>query len=407
MKPAAGKRVQINICGEIFSQNLGDGVIGISLAWLLKKARATAEVCFVDISGRPGFEAEDFFCAGSQNRLRSLHRLFLKNSVYKRVTIFPIWYFSKRKRYVRIWQEALKECDLVLIGGGQLLMDNSLDFPLKIRELVRVAHGMNKGIAYYSCGVGRKWSRLGHRLLAESVCAGGVCWLSVRDNGSRDMIGTLFPHHTINCHLSMDPAICAAEAFGVSADSKSTLVGLGISEPNTLKRSTVGKNDFSAKQVVQFWVDLAELLVADRHEVVFFTNGQTDDYAFAKEIVDRIKIKSKKEIVLLKRACSPQTLVDQISRFRAIVAHRLHSNIIAYSLGIPSVGLIWDKKVAEFGKISGRSRFYLGPFEMSAQLVRQRLWEAMENGIDPFQLLDRKALVLENVKEMLVSTKMA
>lgn len=68
-----------------------------------------------------------------------------------------------------------------------------------------------------------------------------------------------------------------------------------------------------------------------------FTGGQSDDYALAQSIVAEMSgSKAMRPLVLLKRASEPRALLEQVAQCQAIVAHRLHANIIAYSLGIPS-----------------------------------------------------------------------
>lgn len=399
---------RIAICGETYSQNLGDGVIADSLKWLLKQVDQSIEVFFVDFAGRTDFDIENIDSATKPNRIRIIHRELAKFSFYRKVMILPLWYFSKRNKLRLFWKEALYGCDLVLIGGGQLLMDNDLGFPLKVRELVRIAQSLNKGIGFYACGVGRKWSWLGYHLLTDALLNESVLWVSVRDQGSCDTLRVLFPGANLKCSLSVDPAVCAAETYKIHANSKSSAIGLGVSAPSGLSRHAAGSNDFTTKRVKQFWIDLANLLESEHRDFVFFTNGQLDDYTFAQSIVAEMSCsKAMKPPILLERACEPRVLTAQVAQCQAIVAHRLHANIIAYSLGVPSVGLIWDNKVEEFGKITGRSHFYLEPSRMNPYLVNERLQEAINVGVDGSHLAELKAFVCGDVKTMLKSMEIS
>jgi len=145
------------------------------------------------------------------------------------------------------------------------------------------------------------------------------------------------------------------------------------------------------------------MLASDNQQVVLFTNGQTDDYCFAESILARM---SPRKAILWERARDPRTLVTQMAQCRAVVAHRLHANIISYSLGIPSVGLVWDEKVAEFGKMTERSCFYLDSGDLDAVVVKQRLDEAMRAGVDISRLAEHKAAALKNIQSMLATTGM-
>ena len=170
-----------------------------------------------------------------------------------------------------------------------------------------------------------------------------------------------FLAQTSSASLSVDPAVCAAEAYGIHTNPKSSTTGLGLSAPIRVESGNYAgsKSAFTAKRVKQFWIDLAELLESEHREFVFFTNGQSRRLCLcSKHCCRDVRFKSDEAARALgKSSCQPRALVEQVAQCQAIVAHRLHANIIAYSLGIPSVGLIWDNKVEEFGKITGRSRF--------------------------------------------------
>lgn len=74
-------------------------------------------------------------------------------------------------------------------------------------------------------------------------------------------------------------------------------------------------------------------------------------------------------------------LVKTISRFQSIISFRLHSHIIAASLGIPSVAVVWDDKVRGFfGKIGHPERCCTlldGP-----EKILNKLEKARQQGVD-------------------------
>ena len=122
--------------------------------------------------------------------------------------MLPIWYFGKRNRLGHLWREQLSRCDLVLIGGGQLLMDNDLSFPLKVAELVRIARDLDKHVAFYACGVGREWSWLGSRLFEGALLNPSVSWVSVRDHGSRDLVCSISQCRMRIQHYGRSSGVC-------------------------------------------------------------------------------------------------------------------------------------------------------------------------------------------------------
>lgn len=87
--------------------------------------------------------------------------------------------------------------------------------------------------------------------------------------------------------------------------------------------------------------------------------------------------------------------MQEIAGFRAIIAHRLHANIIAYSLGIPSVGLSWDHKVVDIGTISGRERYFTHVTATTPADTVALLHAAIAEGIDPPRHADLRALAVD------------
>lgn len=286
----------------------------------------------------------------------------------------------------------------MIIGGGQLLMDNDLSFLLRIRELIRIAHEMDIDVVFHACGVGRKWSRMGLNLLRESLSDEIVSRVSVRDNGSLNTLLALLPRLKCECRVAMDPALIAAEAYSIQLTSGARTIGLGITAPHTIKKHVA----ISAKQIKQFWIELAIKLSHQQQPFNFFTNGSPDDHAFAEDIFSNLR---GSEIALqagiLDRARSPRELVAQVAQFRAVVAHRLHANIIAYSLQIPSVGLVWDQKVSEFGSMIGRQRFFVDIDQLEADVICQRLREAINVGVNESRVAEVKAALFRSAEDIL------
>ena len=50
---------------------------------------------------------------------------------------------------------------------------------------------------------------------------------------------------------------------------------------------------------------------------------------------------------------SPEELVRTVSGFRGIITSRLHSCIVAYSLGVPFVAISWNNKLQYFAGNTG------------------------------------------------------
>ena len=387
------------------SPNLGDGVIADCLVHILRQVDEKTDISLVDFSGRINNSTETCAAKTKLNCFQIVHRFLGQSKFYRKMMALLVWNCKKRKRLSSYWRQKFANSNIVVIGGGQLLMDNELSFILRVREIVKTAHSLNKKVVFYACGVGDKWSRLGSHLLAKALLDDNVSWISIRDCGSRETLQSLLPSCKLKLNIAMDPALFAADTYGINASTESNIIGLGILSPSTLRRRTKGANNkFSTKNVRQFWINLAKLLTADHQPFAFFTNGRSDDYAFAESIIAELCSSDiNQQIVLLEQPDNPRHLVEQIAQFKAIVAHRLHANMIAYSLCIPSIGLVWDTKVAEFGKMTKRENFYLDTDQMDPNIVQQKLYEAISTGIDKFCVADQQSSSIKNLHNMLGS----
>jgi polysaccharide pyruvyl transferase WcaK-like protein len=145
---------QVVIAGETWSSNLGDGVIAESMQFLIQKLKPELHVSYLDISGRristPHSSESRSFVSQFSQKIKPLNflRIISKHQLVK----------SQRKSD---WHSQISNSDLVIIGGGQLLMDNNLDFPLKISTISKIAYSLGKNVHFVACGVGKKWSYAG------------------------------------------------------------------------------------------------------------------------------------------------------------------------------------------------------------------------------------------------------
>lgn len=77
-----------------------------------------------------------------------------------------------------------------------------------------------------------------------------------------------------------------------------------------------------------------------------FCNGSVDDYCFGKYVLEKMGLDARDKLCDYPK--TPKELVELIARFDSLISFRLHSHIIAASLGIPAVALVWDEKLRFF-----------------------------------------------------------
>ena len=389
--PQTGKIV---ICNEHFSGNLGDGVLSGCLAHLVRGLCPDADLETVDLSGRERFAVTSGPVreSGFRARVQSLAGV-------RKAYFLMQWWRGGRRRF-RAWlAAALEGAGVLLIGGGQLLMDNDWYFPIRLYEAVKMAEKREIPVAFTLVGVGaRPWSRVGGWLLRRAIGSPAVKAVLVRDEAS----GTALAAHMGGAlkapvTVAVDPAIAAAEAFGVSARGGDE-IGLGIMAPHQL--ASVGTH-LDEAALLAFWVALVEILAGQGRRVVLFTNGLPGDERFLAMMARRLEAVPHLAGAWRSQPCArnPTELVAALAGYQAVVAFRLHACIVATALDKPVVALAWDDKVAGFMARLGRGGYVVPRAALSARRVAESLEDALAHPPLPEQ---RLACVAE-VKAVLAS----
>lgn len=378
------------IAGETFSANLGDGVIAETLAYLIDKAAPDASTAFADISGKTGWattitNAEDSKPAISDSRLAP--RL---NNIVR-------WHLVRKGRARAIWQPQLDEAAALIVGGGQLLMDNNLDFPLKIHGIVRAASDRGLPIHFVACGVHPHWSARATRLFRDALERAQT--VSVRDPASAEALRRLVP--SVDPRIVFDPAIWAADLYGGERpEPDRAVVGLGVIGLATVNR----RRDVALResQLLTLWLEIIRSLTEQGQAFEVFTNGNPDDQSTARRLAQQAREVHGLHCPVAPRPRRPAELAALIAGYTAVIASRLHANIIAASYGIPAVGLSWDKKVDAFHDAIGRPSFSLDLANIQPAGVMAALREAGAGGLDPALVMACRASALNGVKPVLL-----
>lgn len=316
--------MKVLVIGEYYSTNLGDGVICQTVEYLLQTYFAEIETIDVlDTSGKSSFSEGTtvFYKKGMLKKLANRWSpAALKESI------------SLKKREVPEYQ-INQIYDLAVYAGGQLINPYFLKQMEAINTLLKEKE---IPIAYNAVGFGKFRSKQSQQRMLRLLEDDNVTYLSVRDGKTQLMEAGV--ERTI--HTVCDNAIFSSEVFQVEKQ-RSKIVGLGIMYIESEKDI-----------LISFW--RATLMLLDKKGVhwQFFVNGSDEDYLFAEEILALHGCPAD-ERYLKPRPQTPKELVETIAAFEKIISFRLHSHIIAYSLDIPSVAMVWDAKVKSFFEMIG------------------------------------------------------
>lgn len=125
--------------------------------------------------------------------------------------------------------------------------------------------------------------------------------------------------------------------------SPARIIGLGIMDPNEMRRSTELRWD--REQCAEWWRTTAALLADRGYEVRVFTNGADTDNAFVEQMV-KPRCKDMPKVSFYSYPTTVNGLIAQIADCDAVIAQRLHACLPAISMRKPTYGIIWDKKLS-------------------------------------------------------------
>lgn len=371
--------MKILIFNVKFSENLGDGVLAMCLERELMRGRSDIEVETVDIAGRQGF-------GGAREGRRFLLRLLEWLPVRLRRFAVSLALSRSMPRWSRIWKERVDQADVAVIGGGNLFQDDDLNFPLKIGSVLEILRGAGLPVAVHAVGASRQWSLRARQLFAR-LLGNRIVHVSVRDDRSRQNWRGYFGE-TFDVGISPDPGLLAAEMMGSQRETlrtKEPVVGICVTHPVILRRHAGMAFSQVPVHSVSAYCELCRELVALGHAVVLFTNGAREDQSFLEMVMldpGCAEMAASGRLKAAPRPREPAELLGILQPLSAIVAHRLHASIIAYSFRIPHVGLGWDSKVASFFESVGRDRFLIQG-DCSPREVAACVAAAIAEGIDP------------------------
>ncbi len=325
--------------------------------------------------------------------------MVLSNTPEKTAQVYGVqsinrWDF---KNIIRV----IKNCDLLISGGGSLLQDvtSSKTIPYYL-AIVKIAQLYKKKVVFYSQGIGPVNTKLGRWLIKRIV--NNVDAIFVRDKASKKLL----------------QEIGIKKEIGVSIDPV-----LGITTNNTKDKlvNTVGiyirpweSEEQNQKMIIAMKEGLINLL-EDGYKLYMVPMHYEQDLEISRALKAALEIELKErkldlqnQIIVLDKKLSIKEVLRYTSQFDFIVGMRLHSLIMAAANCVPMIGLSYDPKVTSFINQIGvpycidvkqieSDKFKTDILELANHLEEQQrlLKESYERNKDKLQL------PIESIKELL------
>lgn len=287
---------------------------------------------------------------------------------------------TKDPAHLRSAEEVINSADIVVFGGAPLFNYVYQPFYERTAITLELCQKYNKAAIFSAIGIEHydeenpKCQRLKEALNLECVKQ-----ITTRDNF--EFLQNYKERESLEISKVADPAVFAFKVFEkfcsrpVSDENRQKKIGIFILRSGGFKDNKI---DFSRKQSARLWARLTGELKSRGYDCELLTSGHTADEAFLDYLVRKFNISIKRCIFNMN---TPEQLVEKISSYDAVVSTRLHPSIISFSLGVPSLGIIWNPKVSNFYENIGYADRTVDVRRLDPAAIVDRIDAIIEEGV--------------------------
>ncbi len=360
--------MKVIVFGDISSVNLGDPLLTYSTSFLVKKIRNEAslskisDIITADLAYRANQES-----ASKAVKLENNDKT-AKQPNFVTLKSWVKWILKEKKRFLKYLEEiGIESGDKVIVAGGALF-SHSVYYALRLGAITKIANRKNAEIAFNAIGVEK----------SRGVCISHIIIRRFLKNSSVKVVSTR-DHVEEICKLTSnfkyqkyvpDAALWAAQAFETDRRiRKDGVVGIGVislQAYRSVSNAQKQKCSMTIDKLLSFYEKLIFELDKKKIPWKVFTNGAPADNAIAETLFNKYHYDRRHLVPYPK---SPGQLVQILSEFNVVIAHRLHALIVSTSLEIPVVPLIWSDKVLTFAKQIGCENSAFRPEENDVESI--------------------------------------
>ena len=289
-------------------------------------------------------------------------------------------------------QAFIKNADVIVFAGGGLIKYKRERFWEFIPEILRIAEENKIPVFMNAVGVeGFDESDERCRKLKNALNLSCLKGITVRDDfdllkskyiiSPKEWLAPVFDSAVFSSRVYSTPLALK--------ENRKNKIGLGIARSGLYVDYGYVKS--TKEYQLDFWSSIIKILNNQGMEWEIFVNGLKDDWLFGKEVLNYAGINDYSKLVNC--PAFGKELYTTISSYSGIIATRLHANIIAFSAGVPSIGLVWNKKLSQFGtRIGYPERFYELTDKSPTEVVND-ITRIIELGVAPATLQDYNAAI--------------
>lgn len=386
--------MKISFVGLYEELNLGDPVIARCTEWLFLKHTEPKEIKI----NRVTLDYTELH--KKETLLYKIVRQITKKLRLKK------W---RRKNYQRLmwnldyeyFKSKFIDSDFIVVVGGGLVKYKYQLFWLHLSVILYVAEKLSIPVFLNSLGVeGYEEKNERCQFLKRFLQRKSLSRVTIRDDYSLFFQQYLNGKSVPLSYEVADPAVWAKEVFSENLkedkEIKEKNIGLGIARGEIFETNGL---QFSKDQAKSLYVSIVKILQQEGFNVQLFTNGLKKDNDFADEIFTELESTG----ISISNVIKPKKIEDlmiTINSFEAIVATRLHACIIAYTLNIPAVGIVWNDKFVLWGKKIGSPENFIKQSEWNPKSILAHLNKARNSSYNEEYRQNLKESISNDIKEI-------
>ncbi|WP_026702135.1 polysaccharide pyruvyl transferase family protein [Salibacterium aidingense] len=263
---------------------------------------------------------------------------------------------------VRESRKVMKQLDLVIVGGGGLLMDMyKRDAPLySVLGLTAKASGCR--VAVHGVGAGPITTKMGRFFIKRLIQAASS--VAVRDEKSRRLLREIGISKDI--HVIYDPAFSVPA--GVAHQPSGRIRKVGVTAVPYFSSQYWPQADPAKYEAYLNGMagSLDDLIERKELTITFFSTKYPEDVEVTKDIAARMN--HQQHIENLDENLGPEQIVETAAAQDLVIGTRLHSLILSVNAETPILGITYHKKVRDFMEEINKPEYAVAVDDLS-QLV--------------------------------------
>ncbi len=361
----------------IQDNNLGDAVICDTTKYIIEKIASDFKIKVVSIFPKNGFSS----------RIKITNTLNVPNwkQRFKHLR-FKLYLHVNKNNIKSYYDENLKDVSCVVFVGGGLIKYTTQSFFYPVYAITKYCKKHNIPVYFNAVGVeGYDKNNASSKFLEKALNEDCIKFITTRDD-----MESLEKYIKDKSKISLvgDSALYSKETYGNLNEKQSDVIGVGVIRGKIFTDYCM---DYSEERLKEAYVNVIKELENRNYKWQMFANGTFSDYDFALSVLEKLNIKDT-EKYLKPRPSAPKEFVKIITGYKAIIAARLHANIIAASYSIPSIGFVWNNKLKLFGQMIGHPERFIEHKDLdNAKLIVDRLENAIiecKNSPPPYEKID-------------------